>query len=226
MQNKKRIDIYLLLGIILIGCFLIWTLIVKFIDVKPLGQEGTNIGLYTFNYAFFNYIGVNDTAGKISDILFYPTLATTLIFGVMGLIQLIKRKSFLKVDKQLYILLIGYASATLIYILFELIIVNYRPILIEGELEPSYPSSHTMASIFFLLAGSYTLRYYLKDKKTLYSNITTIVTYILLAVIVILRFVSGLHWCSDIIGGLILAIGLYFLFVYFFNLVSKKEENI
>lgn len=223
MQNKKRIDINLLLGVILVSCFIIWTLIVKFVDVKPLGQEGTNIGLYSFNYAFFNYIGVNDLAAKISDILFYPTLLIPLSFAIIGLIQLIKRKSLLKVDKQLYVLLIGYGIIAIIYILFELLIINYRPILVEGELEASYPSSHTMVSIFFLLSGSFTCGYYLKDKKTIYKNIITIIAYLLLVTVVILRLISGLHWVSDIIGGLFLSIGLYFLFVYFSN---KLGENI
>lgn len=225
MENKRYINIKLILGLSFILAFIIWTFIVKFVDVKLFNNNDIYIGLASINIPLFNYFGVNHTAATISDIMLYPILATTLIFGTIGLIQLIKRKSLFKVDKELYVLLIGYALATILYILFNIFAVNYRPIMLDNKLESSYPSSHTMASIFFLLAGSYTGCYYLKDKNKIYRYIITISTYLILIVLVVLRFLSGLHWFSDIIGGLILSIGLYYLFLYFMSLVHQRQSQ-
>ena len=220
MENKKQININLLLSIILLGCFVVWTIMLKTVDVQAIGANDTDIGLATLNISFFNAVGVNEIGDKLSDLLFYPIIGSALIFVLIAIIQLIKRKSVFKIDKELICALFGYLTIILFYLVFEIVIINYRPILIEGQIEASYPSSHTMISSFILLTEIYLTLYFLKGKnKILKYSIVALISLILIAVVV-LRTISGMHWLSDIIGALFLSTGLYFLYVYVVGLLN------
>ena len=62
----------------------------------------------------------------------------------LGLGQLLKGKSLLKVERSILALGVFYAVVMAAYLVFEVWVVNYRPVLIEGALEASYPSSTTL----------------------------------------------------------------------------------
>ena len=148
-DNKKQIMISTMLFL----SFVIFTILVKTIDVKPIGPNSTSVGFSALNGFMLNKIGVNMIFYKITQVLGLIPILIAALYGIKGIIQLVKRKSLFKVDSEIMILGIFYAITIIIYLFFEKFIVNYRPVLMDGKLEASYPSSHTMISIFISLSS-------------------------------------------------------------------------
>lgn len=203
----------LIIGGSLIFLFVIWTLLVKFVDVTNNGLGGTLIGLTSMNEYFNDLIGVNLTLYKVTDYLMYFTLFIAFMFVCIAIYQLITRKSFKKIDFQLYILFAFYALVVILFIFFEKVIINYRPVMVEGKVEASYPSTHMLVCIFILLSAAFMSNYLLKDFKVI-KNVVITFLFVLLVLNVVGRTLSGVHWISDIIGGCLLSIGLYLIFVH------------
>ncbi len=138
-------------------------------------------------------------------------LFTAVIFAVIGFVQLIRRRSLFKVDTSIIFLGIFYMITIMMYILFEVYIVNYRPILMEGELEASYPSSHTMLVCCFMAAAMLECGVLIESRTA--NLMIRLVSVIIMAVMVGGRLASGAHWFTDIIGGLLISgaliMGLY-----------------
>ncbi len=196
-----------------------YTLLVKFIDVDSIGPNGSEVGFSKLNGWFSNLVGSNMTIYKITEVLGILVIAIVLIYGCIGLYQLVKRKSLLKVDKEILILGGFYVLMAITYVLFEKVVINYRPILIDGELEASYPSSHTILAICIALSSLKVSKEYFNKKYIKKINIITIV---LMSLVVIGRLISGVHWISDIIGGIIISLTLlsYFNTIYDWKKVS------
>ena len=215
MKNKKNIIVAVIFTVLSI----IYTICVKVIDVKEIGPNNSKVGFSSMNNAFRNLIGNNNFIYKISEIFGYLLLLLVLIYGCIGLYQLIKRKSLLKVDREIIILGCFYVLMMVVYILFEKVVINYRPVLIDGELEASYPSSHTLLSLCVGLSSLIVSKKYFNKK---YIKTINLITIILMCVTLLTRIISGVHWISDIIGGLIISFALisYFQMAYFY----KKEE--
>lgn len=127
-KNGKKV---IGLGCVFIAMFAILTALIQLADVQPLGQNGTDIGFATFNCWFHTLIGVSMTTYTITDWLGLVPLFVCISFGILGLVQFIKRKSLLKVDKDIIVLGVYYIVVILAYVVFEMIPINYRPILIE-----------------------------------------------------------------------------------------------
>lgn len=134
----------------LIIAFVVWTVLMLIVDVQALGQNGTNIGFATFNLWFHKLTGVHMSIYTITDWLGLVPIFVCLFFGSFGLMQLIRRKSLFKVDYDIIILGIYYIVVIAIFFAFEVVPINYRPILIDGVMEASYPSSTTLLAILFL----------------------------------------------------------------------------
>ena len=211
-MNKKNI----IISIILFVVSIIYTILVKIIDVRPIGPNNSKVGFGALNGWFHNLIGSNMTIYKITEILGYLMFIIVLIYGCIGLYQLIKRKNVLKVDKEIIILGCLYVFMMIVYILFEKCIINYRPILLDGELEASYPSSHTILSLCIGLSSLKVSKRYFNKKYVKKINLITI---ILMSLVVFGRLISGVHWISDIIGGIIISLTLLSIFnmVYDYN---------
>lgn len=211
MQKKEKRMIGC--GGLLILAFLVWTGMVLCVDVQPLGQNGTNIGLSTLNLRFHQLTGVHLMIYHITDWLGLVPVAVCMMFGGIGLFQLIKRKSLLKVDRDLIILGIYYVIVILGYLVFEMIPINYRPILIEGRMEVSYPSSTTL----LVLCVMPTLIEQMNRRVK--SNIIKkgIQWFVVLfsGFMVIGRLIAGVHWLTDIIGGVLLSAGLFTVYYGF-----------
>ena len=208
-------------GNIIISVFLtivsiIYTLLIKCVDVKPIGPNNSEVGFSALNKAFSNLVGSNMTIYKISEIFGYLIILIVLIYGLMGLIQLIKRKWIFKIDREILILGCFYILVFAVYIIFEKLSINYRPILMDGELEASYPSSHTMLALCIGISSLLVSKKYVKKDML---KITNIITIALMAVVVLCRLISGVHWISDIIGGLIISLTLlsYFKTAYYWK---------
>ena len=140
MKEKRN----LLAGVGLIGVFALWTVLILCVDVQAVGQNGTKIGLAGFNVWFHQLTGVHMTLYTITDWLGLVPIFICMCFGVLGLVQLIKRRSLRKVDADILLLGVYYVLVIACYLIFEMIPINYRPVLIEGRLEASYPSSATL----------------------------------------------------------------------------------
>ena len=140
-KNEKRC---LLLGSVFLAMFVLWTALIQMVDVQSVGQNETSIGFATFNCWFHYFTGVNMVIYTITDWMGLVPIVVCLVFAGVGLIQLIKRRSIFKVDADIMILGVYFAVVILAYVIFEIIPINYRPILIEGRMEASYPSSTTL----------------------------------------------------------------------------------
>jgi len=126
-------------GIGLLAAFAVWTMLIQLVDVQGAGPDGTKIGFAAFNVWFHQLTGVHLTIYTITDWLGLIPIFICLCFGMLGLIQLIRRKSLFRVDWDIILLGIYYVLVIFGYLFFEMVPVNYRPILIEGRLEASYP---------------------------------------------------------------------------------------
>ena len=218
---KKR---NLVISVILILLAIIFTILVKNVDVNTLGANGSNIGFSTLNRSVFDNIGVNMTWYNITNCLGIISIIIALAYVLIGLIQLVKRKNVFKVDKEIIALGIFYVILAAIYIAFEIFIVNYRPILMDGELEASYPSSHTMLTIFICGSAILINSKLFKDNKI--AKITNVVALIIMIVTVIGRLLSGVHWFTDILGGIIIASALLMSYYTVLDYLAMNKTNI
>lgn len=217
MNRKKR---NFLISVILILIAIVFTILVKVVDVKPVGANETSIGFATVNQFVFKTIGVNMIWYHITDWLGIVSICIAMAYALIGIIQLVKRKSLFKVDKEIIILGLFYIFVIALYIFFEKVIVNYRPILMDGVLEASYPSSHTLMII--CLCGSSII----VNKKLFTNNISKFINVLSLVIIfitVIGRLISGVHWFTDIIGGIFISIAL--LMTLYSLIDTVKRDN-
>ena len=208
------------------GLFLLLILLIKTVDVAAVGPEGTEIGLSKLNVAVHNLFGENLGWYKVTNVLGYLAILIGLCFAAMGGLQLIYRRSILKVDKEILLLGALYVVTVIFYIFFEKVIVNYRPILLpDGEgVEASFPSSHTMLSCVILGSGLQLLKKYGKKNKTL-ELVLTVVFAVMLALIVAGRLISGVHWFTDILGGILLSVALLNAYEGLLKLWKRSEKR-
>lgn len=214
----------LFIGSGLLIAFIIWTILVVTVDVQEIGPLSSKVGLAALNGPFSDLTPFNETLFKITEPFLWIFVGYGVVGGVIGLVQWIKRKSILKVDRLLWVLGITYITVIIIYIVFNFMKINFRPFLIEGKLEASYPSTHAFYGIFFPFTGIQLVNAYLKDKKKL-SIVIKIMIIALSAVVIVGRVVSGVHWLSDIIAGILLGVGFIYLELFFCQLFSNKKEE-
>ena len=201
-KNKKR----LVLGAGLVVAFVLWTVLVCFVDVRTIGPEGSSVGFATLNGFVHELTGVNWLLYTVTDWLGLVPIAAALGFAILGLVQLIKRKSLWKVDHSILALGVFYIVVMAAYLVFEIVVINYRPTLIEGYLEASYPSSTTMLVMCVMPTAAMQLN--ARIKNTVFRRCVMITIIVFIAFMVIGRFLSGVHWITDIIGGALFSAGV------------------
>ena len=201
-KNKKR----LVLGASLVVAFVLWTILVCFVDVRAIGPEGSSVGFAALNGFVHELTGVNWFLYTITDWLGIVPIAVALVFAILGLVQLIKRKSLWKVDHRILALGVFYIVVMAAYIFFEIVVINYRPTLIEGYLEASYPSSTTMLVMCVMMTAAMQLN--ARIKNTVLRRFAVIAIVVFTAFMVIGRLLSGVHWITDIIGGALFSAGI------------------
>ena len=191
------------------GLFLLLILLVKTVDVAAVGPEGTKIGLSKLNVAVHDLFGEHLGWYKVTNVLGYIAILIALGFAAIGGLQLIYRRSVLKVDKEILLLGCLYVVTVIFYVFFEKVVVNYRPMLMPDGTGPeaSFPSSHTVLSCVILGSGLLLVRKYARKSKTV-QLVLTVIFAVLLALIVAGRLLAGVHWFTDIIGGLLLSAAL------------------
>ena len=206
IKSKKM----LFMGVIFLSVFVIWTFLVRLIDVKNIGPNESSVGFAMLNGFLHSIIGVNFTLYTITDWLGLVPIAVAFCFAILGLVQLIKRKSLLKVDYSILALGVFYIFVIAVYIIFEIVVINYRPTLINGYLEASYPSSTTMLTACVMPTAA--IQLYERIKRKALRRFVIILIIAFTAFMVIGRIISGVHWISDIIGGALFSAGAVLIY--------------
>ncbi len=218
MKEKRK----LLTGIGLIVVFALWTVLIQYVDVQAVGPNETNVGFASFNVWFHQLTGVHIMIYTITDWLGLVPIFICMCFGVLGLVQLVKRRSLLRVDSDILLLGIYYVIVIACYLIFEMIPINYRPILIEGRLEASYPSSTTL--LVLSVMPTLIFQVYRRVENSLIRKATVVVVIAFSAFMVIGRLISGVHWATDIIGSVLLSVGLFMLYFSVVHFTDKAKE--
>ena len=209
-RKRKKTQRLFSAGVFMMAAFIIWTILILLVDVRPVGQNGTNVGFAALNMWFYKLTGVHMTVYTITDWLGLIPLLICVTFGGIGLGQMIRRKSLFEVDFDLLILGIYYLLVLAGYMIFERIPINYRPILIEGVMEASYPSSTTLLVLSVMSAFCFQIKR--RIKSAVVKKAVTTFAVLFSVVMVIGRSVAGVHWLTDIIGSVLLSTGLFLLY--------------
>ena len=188
-----------IVGIFLLIVSVLFTIALTKYDVSDIGPNKSSVGFSSLNKSLtFDY---NEKIYKVSKYAGYVAFVIPVVYAGIGLYQLIKGKSFAKVDKRLYILAIFYILVLATYLFFEKVVINYRPVIIDNGLEPSFPSSHTLMSLFLCSSAIYLNKEMFKEK----TKLINLCLFMLLLVIVGCRYISGVHWFTDIVGAVLIA---------------------
>jgi undecaprenyl-diphosphatase len=205
---KKRKMLWMGAG--LIAVFVLWTVLVSVVDVRAIGPNGSSVGFAALNGYVHDLTGVNMRLYSITDWLGLVPIGVALGFAMLGLVQWIKRKSLFKVDRGILALGGFYVAVMAVYILFEFVIINYRPTLIDGYLEASYPSSTTMLVMCVMPTAMMQLHDRIKNNGL--KQCVMILIAVFTSFMVIGRLASGVHWITDIIGGALVSAGLVIMY--------------
>ena len=212
----------LCVGCMLIVAFVVWTWLIQIVDVQSVGVKGTNIGFAAFNTWFHELTGVHMTIYVITDWLGLIPIFVCMMFGGIGLVQLVRRRSLLKVDCDIILLGVYYVIVIFGYLIFEMIPINYRPILIEGFMEASYPSSTTLLVLSVMPTLSFQVKRRLRNpivSKAICGLVRVFSVFMVLG-----RLLSGVHWFTDIVGSVMLSTGLFCIYKAVVLLCCKEMK--
>lgn len=204
---KKRTLFYAVCSLI---TFILWTLIVSYVDIQPIGPNGSCVGLASINDSFHRWTGVHMRLYTLTDWLSLIPLGIIAGFALLGLLQWIKRKRLFAVDRSILVLGGFYILVLAVFVFFEKVPINYRPVLIDGVLEESYPSSTTLLVLCVMSTAALQLKKRIKNSALRKFLLLIIIAFT--ALMVFARLVSGVHWFSDIIAGALLSAGLILLY--------------
>ena len=214
-ETKKNFGI----TVILLGAFALWSAAVRLVDVQPIGPQGSAVGFATINGWVHDLTGVHMALYTVTDWLGLVPIGVAMGFALLGLIQWIKRKHLRQVDYSIIVLGGFYLLVMAAYVLFEVVVINYRPVLINGYLEASYPSSTTMLVLCVMPTTLMQLNARIKSqtlKRWVGFGITAFILFMVIG-----RLLSGVHWFTDIIGGALLSAGLVMLYYSITSLEIK-----
>ena len=223
---KKKNSVNLIVSLVSVFMFILWTAALYWFDVKAIGPDNTCVGFATLNAAINNFTGANMTLYSVTDWLGLVPIFVAIGFALLGLIQWIKRKKLRYVDYSLFVLGAFYIVVVLFYLMFEIITVNYRPVLIDGVLEKSYPSSTTLLVVCVMSTAvmQFNVRIYDKMLRKVVSFFISSFIMVFIVFMVVGRLFSGVHWFSDIVGGLLLSVGLIGMYRYAVNFKKNNKE--
>ena len=219
-MKAKRV---LFIGICLLAAFVLWTFLIINVDAQNVGQRGTVIGFAAFNTWFHQLTGIHMWLYAITDWLGLVPIAVCMCFGILGLAQLIRRRSPFKVDPDIILLGVYYILVIFGYLIFEIIPINYRPIPIDGYMEASYPSSTTLLVLSVMPTLVLQIKRRFQNKAIRFTVYIFAVSFS--AFMVIGRLISGVHWATDIIGSVFLSFGLFALYYAAVLFSDKRKEN-
>lgn len=224
-MSRRAKKSFLAAGVFLV-LFFAFTFLVQCWDVQAIGPvdpetgEATKVGMATLNGKVFNDLGgvKNEKWYEITQYIGYLSLGLVGLFGLIGFVQLVTRRSLFKVNPVIVHLGIYYIIILGLYFLFEKFSINCRTVLEEdGTLEASYPSSHTLMTVCVMAGTSVALRYLLRHRRFLRA-LCMFACLCLGAVMPVGRLIANVHWLTDILGGLLLSTSL----ILFYNGFARQ----
>ena len=223
MKMDKRARRDLAAGLLLLAGFGVWTALIRLIDVEAIGPCGTGVGFAAFNGWFHRLTGVHMALYGVTDWLGLVPVGVCLGFAAVGAVQLARRKRLAQVDGDILLLGAHYALVIVFYLLFEMIPINYRPILIDGVLEASYPSSTTLLVLSVMPTLGFQAVRRCADARL--KRAAVVFSAAFSAFMVLARLIAGVHWATDIIGAMLLSGGLFEIYRYAVALADAKRRG-
>ncbi len=216
---KRKNGIYTALTLSLFALFAIFTLLLCVVDRAPVWPLQEEVGFAHLNVAVREAVGQNDVWYQISEYMLPVAAAVAFAFFALGVYQIIRRKSLWRVDPAILSLAVIYALVVAFYVLFEIVVINYRPVLTDGVLEASYPSTHTLLVCVLMATAPIALGKLTERRALKLGGI--VVAAIVVPLTVVARMLSGVHWFTDIIGGLLLSATLVAAYPLCYGLVAR-----
>lgn len=210
-------------GLAFLAAFALWTALVRFIDVQAIGPNGSSVGFAALNKAVHETIGVHWGLYTVTDWLGLIPIVFVLGFAILGLVQFVRRRSLFKVDRSILVLGGFYIVVMAMYLLFEEVVINYRPVLIDSNLEASYPSSTTILALCVLPTAMMQLKTRIRSDAVRRAILGILAAFTVFMVVG--RLISGVHWLTDIIGGVLLSGGLVMLYAFTAKRQGKSRDN-
>ncbi|MDH6252412.1 membrane-associated phospholipid phosphatase [Chryseobacterium sp. H1D6B] len=219
VKKNNRIN-FGITGLLLLT-FILFTATILTVDVLPIGPEQSVVGLASLNKSVHDFFGINWYWYNITEWLGIIAIGVSVGFSIFGLVQFIKKRSFKKIDSGIIVLGAFYVLAFCFYALFEIVIINYRPIIINGSLEASFPSSHTMIIICIMATAIIQFNVLLKNRKIQIA--ANLISSLIIVITIIGRTVSGVHWFTDIVGGSLLGSALVMLYYSVLKYIDYRK---
>ena len=220
MKKRNQFNLAITFGLLIL--FILYTIALMYIDVKPIGPRGSSGGFAAINEPGKHLFGVDMVLYNITDWLGLIAILVALGFAVLGLVQLIKRKSLLRVDSSILVLGGFYLLVMAAYLFYEYNVVNYRPVLINDVLEASYPSSTTMLVMCVMITAMMQFNRLIQNQKA--RTVVNILSGVFTVSMIVGRILSGVHWFTDIVGGILLSSTLIMLY-YSVNVYIELENK-
>ena len=225
---KKKSSLLFLISAVCFVLFLVFTVLVAVCDKGSVaydeaGKITSVIGFVKLNQSVFNALGTNDLWYEFTEFLGTIAIGTAAIFAMIGIGQLAKRKSIWAVDREILLLAALYILIVLFYLFFEVVVLNYRPILVGGGFEASYPSSHTMLACCIFVTAPFACQHLIKASGT--HSTVSLLCFIFAPIMVVGRLLAGVHWLTDIIGSLLLSASLVLLYIASITLLNEKAPH-
>ncbi len=219
MKRKK----VLWTGSALLLLFALWTAVIQCVDVQAVGPRDTKVGLASWNVWFHHLTGVHLILYTVTDWLGLVPILICGCFGIIGLQQWIQRKKLFRVDWDILILGVYYLLVITGYLLFEMIPINYRPILIDGHLEASYPSSTTL--LVLSVMPTLVLQTNRRCGKRAFRYLAALFSALFSIFMMTGRLIAGVHWLTDIVGSAILSTGLFLVYCAAVDYADQKKKE-
>ena len=224
----------LTITLILFALFFAYTCACLMVDVAQFAPQSVNgdaiestqttdIGFQKLNLSVHNALGFRQVFYRLSEYIGYLALLAGACIGLIWLLRLIKTKKLLGVDAGLNAAIAAMALMVVFYVLFEALKLNFRPVILDDGLEASYPSSHTLLGCVVFGCAAMVSADIFKDKGLARS--VSALCYIIAAVLTLFRALSGVHWISDIIGGVILSAAILSLAHFIKYVLTEMPEK-
>lgn len=212
------------MSLILLAVSVIFTLLVAFVGKAPVGPENSEVDFAALNAALHDQFGYNTVFYGISSVLGYLTILTALINCVSFLVNLVKKKDLRMVRADLTATLGIYILLAVLYLVFEFVVINYRPVILEEGLEASFPSTHSMLAIAVMFSAAQQVRTGMKESGI--RNILILLCVLTGVLTPVTRFFSGVHWFTDILGGVMYGLFLTSLFAPLRETIRAGQRRI
>ena len=221
MYMKTAKKNFMTSGILFIS-FIVFTLTVVNSDVKPIGPEQSMVGWAAVNQFIFEKLGTSQFWYQLTGGFGMLAILVALSFGMLGFVQLRKRGSFLRVDCDILLLGGFYVTVMLTYILFEMVTINYRPVILDEGLETSFPSSHTMLVVCIVSTAIFQFHHRIQTNGVRYT--LEILSIGIIVLTIVGRLLSGVHWFTDIVGGVLLSAALITAYIALVQYAKSKKQ--